>query len=342
MNPKTKAKEIDRLIRAFEHQAGNFHNLTLSLEYIKRGQTSYSRPIKNKHHGIFLWQFFGVLKNKDDTEAFAQSIEGKNLQWGVPNAELTCIAIIEGEAFETFIIMARRAGSIFSDDEAYKFKTRMTSEITEAERAKDPDGKVLVSTNDNPLAIWLNYLLYYISKSHPDRERSRTIEPDPFSLSLLALEDFQLQGETTKMNQTFSKLSEIKFKVALSFPGEKRDYVEQVANSLKSALSENSVFYDFDYQAHLCHPNADIILQNIYHRQSQLIVIFLCKEYSEKQWCGLELRAIRDLIKQKQGHKLIIVRFDTEEVYGFFSIDGYLDAQKFSPSEISKFILENL
>ena len=342
MNPKTRIKEIERLIKSFEHQAGNFHNLTLSIEYLKKGQASLNRTINKKHHGIFLWQFFGVIKTPNDTNEFANSIDGKNLKWGIPNAELTCIAVIEGEAFETFVIMAKRAGSIFSDDEAYKFKTRMTSEIMEIERAKNPTGKMIVSTNNHPLAIWLNYLLYYVSKSHPGRENSRTIEPDPFSLSLLALEDFQPQGEAVKMKQNFSRLSEIKFKIALSFPGEKRKYVEQVADNLKSKLGEDTVFYDFDYQAYLCHPNADIILQNIYHRQSEIIVIFLCKEYSEKEWCGLELRAIRDLIKKKQGHRLIIVRFDNEPVDGFYSIDGYLDAQKFSPEQISAFVIENL
>jgi len=342
MTPQNKAKEVQRLITAFEHQADKFHDLTLSIEYLEKGQSSYSHPIKKKHHGIFLWQFVGVLKSAEENEHFAKSVVESDLTWGIPNAELTCIAIVEGEAYETFVAMARRAGAIFSKDEAYKFKSRMITEIIEAERARNPKSKKVASSNDHPLAIWLNYLLYYVSKTHPGREKSRRIEPDPFSLSLLALEDFQSQGEAVKMTSSLTKLSNITFKVALSFPGEKRSYVEQVATGLKESLGTDSVFYDFDYQSQLCQPNADIILQNIYHRQSQLIVVFLCKEYSEKEWCGLELRAIRDLIKTKQDNRLILVRFDNEHVDGFFSIDGYLDANKFSPSEISSFVIQNL
>lgn len=342
MNPKIKAKEIQRLITALEYQAAKFHDLMLSVEYLEKGQKSYSRAINARHHGIFLWQFVGVLRSASDNEQFANAVVGSDLKWGIPNAELTCIAIVEGDAYETFVAIARRAGSIFSEEEAYKFKTRMTSEITETERARNPNFKTVASTNDHPLAIWLNYLLYYVSKTHPGREKSRRIEPEPFSLSLLALEDFQLQGEAVKMTPSLSKLSDIKFKVALSFPGEKRSYVEQVAIDLKVSLGDDSVFYDFDYQAQLCHPNADVILQNVYHRQSQLILVFLCKEYSEKEWCGLELRAIRDLIKKKQGDRLILVRFDDATVDGFYSIDGYLDANKFSPSEISAFVLQYL
>ncbi|MBC3926941.1 TIR domain-containing protein [Undibacterium sp. CY21W] len=342
MNPQSRAKEVHRLITAFEHQAAQFHDLTFSIEYIAKDQNAFSRPIKKKHHGIFLWQFVGLLGNNGDNKNLVKTLTTSDLTWGVPNAELTCLGIIEGEAFETFVAMAKRAGSIFTKKEAYEFKTRMLSEIIEAERAKNPTTKAVASSNDNPLAIWLNFLLFFVSKTHPGRELSRRIEPDPFALSLLALEYFQQQGEAGKMTASFASLSDIQFKVALSFPGEKRSYVEEVARNLKVHLGENSVFYDFDYQAYLCHPSADIILQNVYHRQSEIVVVFLCAEYAKKEWCGLELRAIRDLIKTKQSERIIIVKFDDEQIDGFFSIDGYLDAKKFSPSQISEFILQNL
>lgn len=342
MNPKARTKEIQRLIKSFEYQADQFHNLTLSIEYLERGQASLLRPVKNKRHGIFLWQFVGAMKGDNDANVLAKTIASSDLKWGIPGSELTCIAVVEGSAVDIFVAMARRAGSIFLDDESSNFKARLITEIMDTERAKNPGCKTVASSNDHPIAVWINYLLYYISKTHPGREKSREIEPDPFSLSLLALEDFQSQGEVAKMTPPLSKLSNIDFKIALSFPGEKRGYVEQVADNLKAVLGRDAVFYDLDYQAQLCQPNADIILQNIYHRQSQLIVVFLCKEYSLKEWCGLELRAIRDLIKRRQGGKLVLVRFDDANVDGFYSIDGYLDANKFSPEQISEFILQNL
>jgi len=100
-----------------------------------------------------------------------------------------------------------------------------------------------------------------------------------------------------------------RFLVALSFPGEKRKYVKEVANILCEKLGKDKVFYDENFDAELAKPDLDIELQKVYHDDSVLIVAFLCREYSEKEWCGLELRAIRDLIKQKK-HKRIMLLTD--------------------------------
>lgn len=342
MTPQSRNKEIKRLITAFEYEASKFHNLTFSVEYLARGQESCSRPIQKKHHGILLWQFVGLIRDSSDSEKFADSIVTSDLKWGLPNAELTCIGIIEGDIHETFLAMAKRAGAIFTKDEAQKIKLKILQEIVEAEQSRNPAAKTVVTSNDNPLAIWLNYLLFYVSQNHPGREMASKIEPDPFSLSLLALEQFQSEGDAGKMEKSFSRLADINFKIALSFPGEQRSYVEDVARYLQAELGENSVFYDRDYQAHLAHPNADIILQNIYRRQSEIVAVFLCEQYAEKEWCGLEWRAIRDLIKTKQSDNIALIRFDDAQIDGVFSIDGYLDARKFSPKQIADYILQML
>lgn len=113
-------------------------------------------------------------------------------------------------------------------------------------------------------------------------------------------------------------------------------------NNLKDQLGKDKIFYDLDYQSQLAQPNIDSILQNIYHKQSDLVVIFLCKEYNEKEWCGLEWRGIKDLIKSKQDKKVMLVRFDQAKIDGLFSIDGYIDALKFSENELAEFIIERL
>ena len=48
-----------------------------------------------------------------------------------------------------------------------------------------------------------------------------------------------------------------RFKVALSFPGERREFVEKVAEKLASALGRESVFYDKYYEAELARGNID-------------------------------------------------------------------------------------
>lgn len=145
-----------------------------------------------------------------------------------------------------------------------------------------------------------------------------------------------------KMDKSLSRVEDINFKVALSFPGEKRGYVSNVVDLLKASLGKDQVFYDFDYQSQLARPDLDTLLQNIYRDNCDLVAVFLCKEYSEKEWCGLEWRAVREIIRSKNNERIMFIRFDDAKIEGVFSIDGYIDANHFSESEICKFILERV
>ena len=133
-----------------------------------------------------------------------------------------------------------------------------------------------------------------------------------------------------------------RFSVALSFPGEHRDYVEDVAKSLSRTLTRDKVFYDKYYEAELARPNLDIYLQDIYHNQTELVVVMLCKEYDEKEWCGLEFRAIRNLIKERKDDEVMFVRVAQGDVKGVFGIDGYVDAEGRPAKDIAKVIHERL
>lgn len=144
------------------------------------------------------------------------------------------------------------------------------------------------------------------------------------------------------MDKSLSRVEDINFKVALSFPGEKRGYVSNVVDLLKASLGKDQVFYDFDYQSQLARPDLDTLLQNIYRDNCDLVAVFLCKEYSEKEWCGLEWRAAREIIRSKNNERIMFIRFDDAKIEGVFSIDGYIDANHFSESEICKFILERV
>jgi hypothetical protein len=115
-----------------------------------------------------------------------------------------------------------------------------------------------------------------------------------------------------------------------------------VAEHLKTHLGSNAVFYDTDYTAELARPNLDLRLQRIYHDNSDLIVVFLCTDYSAKEWCGLEWRAIRDIIKQREDAKVMLLRLDNEPDYGLFGIDGYIDISAWSPERTAEAIKKRL
>jgi hypothetical protein len=138
------------------------------------------------------------------------------------------------------------------------------------------------------------------------------------------------------------RVEEMRFKVALSFPGEKREYVAAVAAEVKKRLGPGHVFYDKDFTAQLARPNLDTLLQRIYLNNSELVVVFLCEDYEGKQWCGLEWRAIRNIIKNKNDHAIMFMRFDGADVSGAFSIDGYVDLEEYSPVQAARMIVERV
>ncbi len=175
--------------------------------------------------------------------------------------------------------------------------------------------------------------------------------PDSVYLTVLVLDAIDLSEN--KFEVTFGKRFSVehrqsetksprRFRVALSFPGELRELVEPVAESLAQKLGRKSVFYDRFYEAELARPNLDTYLQTIYHDQTDLIGIFLCSDYADKEWCGLEWRAIRDLIKTRRDEDIIIIRTDSSTIPGILSIDGYIDAHDHTPDQLADLILSRL
>jgi len=332
--------EIERLTHVFESEAAKFHDITFSTYIIRADAPVENRKFRTPNHAIMLWQHYGKLISDQDTKRLLKNLKESDPQWGIRGAQLSFFGLIEGDTYELFVRMAKRAGSLFSEKEAQKIKGRVLDEIHK--KTRDEQSKIIGVTNDDPLAIWLNYLLYYISQVKPGREKLIKIEPDPYTLSLLSLEHLLENLEISKSDRSPSKVQNLKFKVALSFPGEKRAYVSKVADSLRRALGIDKVFYDFDYQSQLAIPNLDLLLQKIYRDNSELIVVFLCAEYATKEWCGLEWRAIRDIIKSKDCDRIMFVRFDDAKVDGTFSIDGYIDGQHHDFCEVAKFIMERI
>ena len=126
------------------------------------------------------------------------------------------------------------------------------------------------------------------------------------------------------------------FSVAFSFPGEARHRIGQIATSLEKTLGRGRVFYDEWYKPELARPNLDLLLQRLYS-DAGLVVVCLCADFERKEWCGLEWRAIRDLIKRRQD-KVMFLRLDDAEVEGAFSLDGYLDLRTHDDTDVADLI----
>lgn len=144
------------------------------------------------------------------------------------------------------------------------------------------------------------------------------------------------------MTESSVSQSSKRFLVALSFPGEQRGLVATVAGLLSDQLGKQRVLYDKFHEAEFARPDLDIYLQKLYHDESELLVVFLCVDYERKDWPGLEWRAIRDLIKKKQGSSIMLVRLDDASVSGLFSIDGFVSAEGRTAQDIATLIIDRL
>ena len=133
-------------------------------------------------------------------------------------------------------------------------------------------------------------------------------------------------------------LADHQFDVALSFPGEARDYVEQVAQHLERLIGPDRYFYDRNYTAQLARPSLDTFLQAVYRERSRMVVVFSGADYQLKDWCGIEFRAVREIINAREHDRIMIVRMDDGKVEGIFGHDGYVDARRHNPAEVATFI----
>lgn len=134
----------------------------------------------------------------------------------------------------------------------------------------------------------------------------------------------------------------LRFQVALSFPGEHRELVRAIAGELAQIFGRTQVLFDEYYTAEFARPNLDTHLQELYFNQSQLVVVFLCAAYEKSQWCGLEWRAIRTMIKQHRDEQIMFIRLDDGDVKGIFEIDGFVDAQDKSAKQIAELVCERV
>jgi tetratricopeptide (TPR) repeat protein len=133
-----------------------------------------------------------------------------------------------------------------------------------------------------------------------------------------------------------------RFRVALSFPGEHRPRVEKVAEALAATLGREKILYDQWYAAEFNRPNLDVYLCNLYRYHSDLVAVFLSREYAEKEWTGLEGRVWRELLMHKEDARLMFFRLDDADIPGLGPMDGYQDMTKMTDAAVAAAILSRL
>ena len=130
------------------------------------------------------------------------------------------------------------------------------------------------------------------------------------------------------------------YEVALSFAGEQRSYVEEVARALQSRGI--SVFYDEFERVQLWGTHLAEELHAVYEQRADRVVMFISKAYVEKAWPKHERRAALSRAVQESREYVLPVRFDNTLVPGLTDDVHYVWASDYSPAELAAMIAEKL
>lgn len=130
------------------------------------------------------------------------------------------------------------------------------------------------------------------------------------------------------------------FDVALSFAGEDRDYVEDVASALQDLGL--TVFYDRFEQVDLWGKDLADHLGEVYGKDSRFVVLFASRHYAAKAWPNHEKSFALSRHLKGDRETILPVRFDNTEIPGISSTVAYLDVRALTPIQLAELIRQKV
>lgn len=142
------------------------------------------------------------------------------------------------------------------------------------------------------------------------------------------------------MDTKISAEPEQEYDVCLSFAGEQRNYVQQVASRLRDAGIR--VFYDDYEQVSLWGKDLYEHLDWIYRKAARYCVLFASADYARKIWTSHERRSAQARALHDSDIYILPTRFDDTEIPGLRSTVGYVDLRQTTSAELAELILKKL
>ncbi|MGN7136939.1 toll/interleukin-1 receptor domain-containing protein [Streptomyces pseudogriseolus] len=139
---------------------------------------------------------------------------------------------------------------------------------------------------------------------------------------------------------TISALPAHEYDVCLSFAGEQRQYVQEVANTLREKGVR--VFYDDYEKVNLWGKDLYEHLDYVYGRAARYCVLFASADYASKVWTTHERKSAQSRAFSENREYILPVRFDDTEIPGLRPTVGFVDASSLEPSELADLIREKL
>lgn len=165
----------------------------------------------------------------------------------------------------------------------------------------------------------------------------------------LAEDGFVLVETSRISNRPIYEMAEIgspvvvqaqRYDVALSFAGEDRGYVDEVAERLHD--KGVNVFYDRFEEANLWGRDLTEAFDEIFLHGARFVVMFLSHAYGVKVWPTYERRAAVEAAMTRNEAYILPVRFDDTDIPGIRNTVAYVDARQRSPQELVQLILRRL
>ena len=133
-----------------------------------------------------------------------------------------------------------------------------------------------------------------------------------------------------------------RFRIAFSFTGERRAFVQAVADLLAKKFGEAAILYDKYLEAEFARRDLGLYLPDLYCDQSDLVVVVVCPDYDKKDWTGLEWIAIHELLTKRRDEEVMLCRFERATVKGVHLNAGWIELDQKTPDQAATLILERL
>ncbi len=142
------------------------------------------------------------------------------------------------------------------------------------------------------------------------------------------------------MTESPKRSESFEYDVCLSFAGEDRKYVEEVANYLRAR--EVVVFYDKYEEVTLWGKDLYVHLDQVYRERARYCVLFASEHYARKLWTSHERQSAQARAFAENQEYILPARFDDTPVPGLRPTVGYIDLRERSPDEFARLVLEKL
>jgi hypothetical protein len=130
------------------------------------------------------------------------------------------------------------------------------------------------------------------------------------------------------------------YDVALSYAGEDRAYVQQVAALLQQR--DIRLFYDEYAAADLWGNDLYVLLDEVYRKRARFAVAFVSRHYVSKPWTRHERQSAQARALTEVGPYFLPVRLDDSELLGLHPTVAYVDARQTSAERLVSLIEHKL